>query len=359
MPYDENTIPECTWWYDNDSSTTCTNLLRNWGVPLADFMFWNPSLTSGCGNFIVGRSYCIEAPISAPPAPSSTSVRTTSTAPSTTAQTSTSSRTSAQTTPSNGIETPVPIKPDMVTNCNGFYLQLITWNKLNAGCTDIWAQYWVCVHVIGQPSTTRPPTTTTWPTTTTRPTTTTGNGINTPLPTQPSMVPNCDKFHLITTGDTCASIAARNGITVARFISWNKSLTTACTTLWANANVCVRTIGFKPTTQATCSSSSSDKLWGDNKPEALGSVTKWCDGNASSDGSGAFVVGQSKRGCYNAPYGTNKIEFWLRNDFTIGTTLSVVLCNEIVKVPINSGTRGGTGVNEGWWVKATVTAGRC
>ncbi|KAJ1323160.1 peptidoglycan DL-endopeptidase LytF [Microdochium nivale] len=364
MPYDENTISECTWWYDNDGSTTCANLLRNWGIPLVDFMFWqNPSLTSGCGNFNVGRSYCIEAPISAPPAPSSMSLRTTSTAPTTTTRTSTSSsKTSVPTTPTNGIETPLPIRPDMVANCNGFYLvqsgdtctdiaaakgitlqQLITWNKLNAGCTDIWAQYWVCVHVIGQASTTRPPTTTTRPTTTTttRPTTTTGNGINTP--SQPS--PRC--------------IAARNGVTVARFISWNKSLTAACTTLWANANVCVRTIGFKPTTQSTCSSVSTDKLWGDNKPEALNSVTKWCDGNASSDGSGAFAVGQSKRGCYNAPFGTNKIEFWLRNDFTIGTSLSVALCNELVKVPINSCTRGGTGVNEGWWIKAMVTAGRC
>lgn len=40
MPYDENTIPECTWWYDNDGSATCTNLLRYWTVELADFMFW-------------------------------------------------------------------------------------------------------------------------------------------------------------------------------------------------------------------------------------------------------------------------------------------------------------------------------
>ncbi|KAH7010891.1 uncharacterized protein B0I36DRAFT_257223 [Microdochium trichocladiopsis] len=358
MPYDENTIAECTWWYDNDGSVTCTNLLRNWGVPVADFLFWNPSLTAGCGNFLVGRSYCIEAPVSAPPAPTTT---TATTAPTTTTRTTSTTTTTRPTVPTNGIETPVPTKPDMVTNCDRFHLveagetcadiardngitlqQIITWNKLNSGCIDIWAEYWVCIHIVGLSTTT---TTTTRPTTTTatKPTTTTGNGINTPLPTQPSMVPNCDKFYFVTSDDTCTTIAARNGVTVSRFISWNKSLTTACTGLWANAYVCVRTIGFKPTTQSTCSS--SDKTWGDNKPKALEYVQTWCRN------SGSYATGQTKTGCYNAPFGTNKIQFWARNDFTVPNSLSVALCNEIVKVPVNNCERGGTGVQEGWWVR--------
>ncbi|KAI0418175.1 hypothetical protein F5X98DRAFT_122062 [Xylaria grammica] len=47
------------------------------------------------------------------------------------------------------------------------------------------------------------------PTTTTAPKTTTslGNGIAVPAPYQPSMVSDCDEFHLVNNGDTCTSIA--------------------------------------------------------------------------------------------------------------------------------------------------------
>ncbi|GAW24990.1 hypothetical protein ANO14919_145880 [Xylariales sp. No.14919] len=57
------------------------------------------------------------------------------------------------------------------------------------------------------------------PTTTTAPTTTTslGNGIATPTPYRPSMVSDCDEFHLVNNGDTCTSIASNRGISLANF----------------------------------------------------------------------------------------------------------------------------------------------
>ncbi|KAH7040895.1 uncharacterized protein B0I36DRAFT_379762 [Microdochium trichocladiopsis] len=415
---------------------------EEWGISRQDFLAWNPSITATCGNYITGRSYCVEAPSVTPPeGPSSQSSTTT-----------TATTTASPTGPTNGIETPQPIQPGMTQDCDRFYFvklgdtcagiasqfgisqqQFQQWNPaVGSTCTGIWADTYACVHVVGLQTskTTSKPTTTSTPgngiqtpqptqpqivsncdkfvlvqagetcatiaakngiteqqfaawnpsvgstctglwanayacvhiiglATTTKATSTTsaGNGIQTPQPTQPSMVTNCAKFHKVSSGQTCARIAADAGITVSRLRTWNKSLSAACTELWANAYVCIGTIGFAPSTKATCST--SDKTWGDNKAAAVSNVAKWCDGNSNTDGSGGFATGQTKYGCYNAPYGTNKIEFWARNDFTIGTSLSVAKCNDIVKVPINSCARGGTAVQEGWWVKALITAGKC
>ncbi|KAI8952346.1 hypothetical protein F4801DRAFT_577509 [Xylaria longipes] len=80
------------------------------------------------------------------------------------------------------------------------------------------------------------------PTTTTAPTTTTslGNGIATPTPYQASMVSDCDDFHLVKSGDTCTSIAANQGISLANFYAWNPDVgSSTCTSLKLNYYVCV------------------------------------------------------------------------------------------------------------------------
>ncbi|KXJ89899.1 hypothetical protein Micbo1qcDRAFT_121333 [Microdochium bolleyi] len=452
MPTDPNTYSGCIWWFDNDGSKTCSELIRSWAVKERDFILWNPSITEGCGNFITGRSYCIEAGISAPPeepTSSSSSVRPTST-----------TTTAEPTRPTNGIETPSPLHPGLVSNCDQFYMvkqgdscaaitaefgitqqQLAEWNptvgdscgglwadtwacvhtiglvvttqktmaptttkptttitsagngiktpsplqpglvnncdkfymvkagdtcaaiaaqhgitqaefelwnpKTGDACTNIWADTWACVHIIGLPTTTNKPTTTTKPPATT--TTPSGNGIKTPSPVQPSMVANCDKFDMVQAGDTCAAIAAKNGITVSRLQAWNKGLKTDCSGLWANAWACVHTIGYESATKETCAT--SGKGWGGNKAAARTRVTYWCDGQDKSDGVGGYATAQTKKGCFDLPDGSSKAEFWARNDFGIGTKLSLELCNEIVRVPINSCELGGTAVHEGWWVK--------
>ncbi|OAQ72016.1 LysM domain-containing protein [Pochonia chlamydosporia 170] len=136
----------------------------------------------------------------------------------------------------------------MVSNCNAFYFVKLndrcadivsqygisltdfqTWNpKVGNDCTGLWANTYACVSIIGHvPTPTNP-----------------GNGIQTPVPTQPGMTSNCDKFQLIKTGDTCVDIATRNGISVQDFLQWNPQAGSSCTGLWANAYACVGVVSF-------------------------------------------------------------------------------------------------------------------
>ncbi|KAH8648948.1 hypothetical protein BGZ60DRAFT_203560 [Tricladium varicosporioides] len=62
-PYDCNSTPYCTWWYDNDGSFDCHEILSKeftW-VAKADFLRWNPSISETCGGWAKWQSYCMEA----------------------------------------------------------------------------------------------------------------------------------------------------------------------------------------------------------------------------------------------------------------------------------------------------------
>ncbi|KAK0639731.1 hypothetical protein B0T16DRAFT_247783 [Cercophora newfieldiana] len=59
------------------------------------------------------------------------------------------------------------------------------------------------------------------------------------------MVLNCDRFHLVVSGDQCGTIATRYNTPLA---TWNPAVGTSCASLWLNTYVCVRTIGFVPPT---------------------------------------------------------------------------------------------------------------
>jgi hypothetical protein len=62
--------------------------------------------------------------------------------------------------------------------------QFFQWNPtVLSDCSGMWAEVNVCVGVIGSSNTPKP--------TTTQP----SNGVQTPQPTQPGMVTNCNKFH--------------------------------------------------------------------------------------------------------------------------------------------------------------------
>ncbi|RKL35924.1 hypothetical protein BFJ72_g8624 [Fusarium proliferatum] len=150
----------------------------------------------------------------------------------------------------NGVETPDPIQPGMVSNCNKFYFveqgdncnavsskhgitiaQYTTRNpKLGTGCSGLWADVWVCVSVIGHTAT---PTQSTKPTNGietppvwlraaiigwTAPTPTTpSNGINTPMPIQTGMTKSGNKFHTVKSTTTCASIQDYYKVSFADF----------------------------------------------------------------------------------------------------------------------------------------------
>ena len=130
----------------------------------------------------------------------------------------------------------------MVTNCNRFYkvqkgdtcgaiaskqgvtvAQLAQWNKGIGGtaCTGMWAGYYLCTGVSGG-STTQP-----------------APSNPTPQPIQEGMVKNCKKFHLVKSGQNCATISSQYGIALANFLKWNPAAGSNCQGLWANTYACV------------------------------------------------------------------------------------------------------------------------
>lgn len=131
--------------------------------------------------------------------------------------------------------------------------QLVAWNPaIGSQCTGLWANTYLCVGVVGSGTTL---------TTTTKPATTTssGNGITTPTPTQAGMVGNCDRFHLVKSGDQCGTIVSTYGITLSNFYSWNPAVGTNCEALWLDTYVCVRTIGFVPPKTTTTTTTTTKK----------------------------------------------------------------------------------------------------
>lgn len=74
-------------------------------------------------------------------------------------------------------------------------------------------------------------------------TTSAGNGVQTPQPTQPGMVTNCNKFHFIAAGVVCSQVTSFEKISLADFIKWNPTVGSDCSSMQANVNVCVGVIG--------------------------------------------------------------------------------------------------------------------
>lgn len=100
-----------------------------------------------------------------------------------------------------------------------------TWNPaVGSSCADLYLGYYVCVDTIGYVV----------PTTTTS----AGNGITTPTPYEPGMVADCTTFYFVNSGDTCASIASSQGITIAEIEQWNPKVGTGCTDLWLHEYIC-------------------------------------------------------------------------------------------------------------------------
>jgi LysM repeat protein len=191
---------------------------------MEDFEALNPGVS--CPNLTPGQSYCVIGTVSNDPEPT-----TTSTTMKTTTSTSTTSSSPYQ-----------PTQPGLVANCDQFHLvasgdqcdtieakygitdaQFKAWNpSINAQCTNLWLDYYVCVHVPGATTTSPPQPTPTGP-----------------EPQMPGIVSNCAKFYQVKSGDSCWSIDNAAGITLAQFRSWNTQIDESCTNLWVDYYVCI------------------------------------------------------------------------------------------------------------------------
>lgn len=118
---------------------------------------------------------------------------------------------------------------DTIASRNGITVaQLRNWNtEINAACSNLWLDYYVCTHVPGAvlPSTT--------------------NSAPAPsnTPTMPGIAPTCDRFYKVKSGDQCDTVASSNGITVAQLKAWNTEINAACTSLWLHYYICTHIPG--------------------------------------------------------------------------------------------------------------------
>ncbi|KAG9497550.1 hypothetical protein J7337_010411 [Fusarium musae] len=83
------------------------------------------------------------------------------------------------------------------------------------------------------------------------------NEIKTPDTLQPGIVSNCNKFYMVKSGEGCATVASKNGITLAEFYKWNNKVGSACNGLYAEAYACVSVIGHTSATPVQTSKPSN------------------------------------------------------------------------------------------------------
>jgi spore germination protein YaaH len=128
--------------------------------------------------------------------------------------------------------------PGVVGNCNRFYkiksgdgcdsiaqknsitpAQLKSWNtEINASCSNLWLDYYICTGVPGAVTTTSPPS-------------------PTAAAPMPGIVPGCTRYYQVVSGDSCDAIASKAGITVTTSASGTRISTPAAQTcgsmLWS------------------------------------------------------------------------------------------------------------------------------
>jgi LysM repeat protein len=228
----------CKKFYLVQSGDSCYDIAAANGFSLDNFYSWNPAVGDTCASLFPSYYVCVGLIGSKTAAPTST-------------------------VPTNGVTTPTPTQSGMVRNCKKFYdvksgdgcaaiassygislSDFYSWNPaVKTDCSQLWPDYYVCVGLIGgsvQTSTKKPVSTTKKPTAT--------NGITTPTPTQTGMVGNCDAFYLVKSGDGCAAIATKKGITLAQFYKWNPAVGSDCSKLYPDYYVCVSIVGVSPST---------------------------------------------------------------------------------------------------------------
>lgn len=93
----------------------------------------------------------------------------------------------------------------------------------------------------------------------------------TPEPTQAGMVANCDSFAIVSSTDTCSSLASKAGISLDEFYAWNPAVGDTCANLIADYWVCVGLAGSGSTT--TASSAPTATATTATTPSTLSTIT--------------------------------------------------------------------------------------
>lgn len=96
-PIQQGMVSNCNAFATVRPTTTCQGILDWNKITLADFVKWNPAVGPTCGNLWANTWACIGVIGNNPSPPSTTTTK-----------------------PGNGITTPSPTQPNMVSNCNAF-----------------------------------------------------------------------------------------------------------------------------------------------------------------------------------------------------------------------------------------------
>ncbi|KZZ93353.1 LysM domain-containing protein [Moelleriella libera RCEF 2490] len=154
-PTQANMVDNCNKFHRVQSGEACHSIATAYGLALEDFLRWNPSAGQTCSSLWADTYACVSVV---------GHVAEQQTTP---------------TRPSNGVTTPRPIQPNMVTSCNKFHLvhggetclsiasahgitldQFLRWNPAaGKDCSSLWADTHACVSVlpddVGQPANAR------------------------------------------------------------------------------------------------------------------------------------------------------------------------------------------------------------
>ncbi|KAJ5966592.1 hypothetical protein N7481_013306 [Penicillium waksmanii] len=234
---------DCSFSTTPSTGDTCETFADSWGIAVDDLKSLNPDLD--CSKFDDETEYCVSGEAN-DDEPTKT-ITTSMVAETTTAvMTSSSTKSTEAHSTTSSARYHEPTQPGLSENCDKFH-KVVGGDSCDAieasagislhnspngtptsmTCSNIWLDYYVCIHVPGATTTSAAPT----PTDGGKP------------PTQSGIAANCDNFHKVSSGDQCDSIEAEFKITHDQFIKWNPSINPGCTDLQLDYNVCVHVPG--------------------------------------------------------------------------------------------------------------------
>lgn len=221
----------CTKFYKVKERDSCQEIAKDNGIPIDDFLSWNPAVGKDCMTLKYDFYVCVGKLKS--------TTRPTSSRPA----------------------TPTPTQTGMTDKCTEFHMvkegetceqiandssisraDFFAWNPaVGEDCMALRYGFYVCVGksltAYPSPSSSMLPT----PTSTTSSVSTTINTDGaTPTPTQTGMVPGCTKFHKVKKGEYCEKIADDYSISLDDLIKLNPDVGKECRNLKYDFYLCVR-----------------------------------------------------------------------------------------------------------------------
>lgn len=215
------------------SGDTCISIAATYGLPMQQFLAWNPSINSGCTNLLADTDICVSIP-------GGEVWNGTTVAGATGAQTAV-----------YATSTVAPAGPTALgttSQCGKYYdvqpgdiCELIALNNtilvplfeainpsVNSSCGNLVPGLYYCVWPTAE-----------WNLTATSNGTTTMTTVSAPGPTASGASSSCYRWYVVQSGDNCQLIEQEYGVTLAQLQAWNPSINDNCTNLLADDAYCV------------------------------------------------------------------------------------------------------------------------